>query len=335
MANCAFPECSVQRIKKYQGVTLFTVTTRKSDFYCRWRKALVDVLCRYRVIEPSLKRKILDREQVIYVCERHFADEDIERTKTGQNSLRLEAVPTKRLPAKSQDKSMIERRELVRNEDLDFQVSDKHCYQNFDEFCSRVQRLQLTNWDININNNIVNLKKFISPYTLPYCEITIDVSLEFTIVILGWILPDTHSLHKTFFRSVRNVTLSELLKSIIALNLCCVVNIETYSEKVISHVIPCNINLDDIDPNNPFPRKLYQRPVDCIVLNDNLLCNNCKSYQRSKEVVRKPLHINAPLSTAKKERLIETIKEQIKNLQAKLSTCRIKSICMLLTLIRI
>ena len=106
MANCAFPEC-VQRIKKYQGVTLFTVTTRKSDFYCRWRKALVDVLCRYRVIEPSLKRKILDREQVIYVCERHFADEDIERTKTGQKSLRHEAVPTKNLPAKSQDKPKI------------------------------------------------------------------------------------------------------------------------------------------------------------------------------------------------------------------------------------
>ena len=310
MANFAFPECSVQRIKKYQGVTLFTVTTRKSYFYCRWRKALVDVLCRYRVIEPSLKRKILDGEQVIYVYERHFADEDIERTKTGQKSLRLEAVPTKHLPAKSQDKPKIERRELVRNENLDFQVSDKHCYQNFDEFCSRVQRLQLTNWDININKDIVNLRKLISPYTLPYCDITIDVSLESTIVILGWILPDTHSLYKTFCRSVRNVTLSELLKRIIALNLCCGVNIETYSEKVISHVIPCNINLDDIDPNNPFPRKLYQRPVDCIVLNDNLLCNICKSYQRSKDVVGKPLHINAPLSTAKEERLIETIKEQ-------------------------
>ena len=144
---------------------------------------------------------------------------------------------------------------------------------------------------------------------MPYFDITIDVSLEFTIVILGWILPDTHSLYKTFFRSVRNVTLSELLKRIIALHLCCGVNIETYSGKDISHVIPCNINLDDIDPNNPFPRKLYQRPVDCIVLNDNLLCNNCKSYQRSKEV-GKPLDINAPLSTAKKARLIETIKEQ-------------------------
>ena len=87
MANCAFPECNVQRIKKYQGITIFTVTTRKSDFYCRWRKALVDVLCRYRVIEPSFKCKILDGEELIYICGRHFADEDIEHMKTGQKAL--------------------------------------------------------------------------------------------------------------------------------------------------------------------------------------------------------------------------------------------------------
>ena len=42
--------------------------------------------------------------------------------------------------------------------------------------------LQLTNWDININKDIVNLKQFISPYTIPYCDMPIDVSLEFTVV---------------------------------------------------------------------------------------------------------------------------------------------------------
>ena len=29
------------------------------------------------MIEPSLKRKILDGEELIYICERHFADEGI------------------------------------------------------------------------------------------------------------------------------------------------------------------------------------------------------------------------------------------------------------------
>ena len=129
--------------------------------------------------------------------------------------MHLEAVPTKNLPTKSQDQPpKTERRELLRNEalNIDFQISNKHWYQNFDEFCCRVQRLRLTNWDININKDIVNLKQFIPPYTISYCDITIGISLEFTIVILGWLLPDTHSLYKCFFRPVRNVILSELLK---------------------------------------------------------------------------------------------------------------------------
>ena len=46
------------------------------------------------------------------------------------------------------------------------------------------------------------------------------------------------------------------------------------------------------------------------MLQDNDLCTNCKTYQGSKEVVGKPLHINAPLSTEKKERLVQTIEEQ-------------------------
>ena len=90
---------NVQGIKKYQGVRIFTVTTRKSDFFCRWKKALVDDLCRYRVIEHSLKHKILDGEEFIY-SGRYFVDEDIERTKTGQNALRLEAKDYKELASK-------------------------------------------------------------------------------------------------------------------------------------------------------------------------------------------------------------------------------------------
>ena len=72
---------------------------------------MVDVLSRYRVIEPSLKCKILNGEELIYICGRHFADEDIERTKIGKKTLRLEVAPTKNLPAKS-----------------------KHCYQNLVNF---------------------------------------------------------------------------------------------------------------------------------------------------------------------------------------------------------
>ena len=36
-------------------------------------------------------------EELIYICKRHLADEDIEHKKTGQKALRLEAVSTKYL----------------------------------------------------------------------------------------------------------------------------------------------------------------------------------------------------------------------------------------------
>ena len=73
------------------------------------------------MIELSLIGKILDGEELIYICERHFADEDIQRTKTGQKDLRLEEVPTKNLSAKSQDQlPKTERREFVRIEILLF-----------------------------------------------------------------------------------------------------------------------------------------------------------------------------------------------------------------------
>ena len=46
------------------------------------------------------------------------------------------------------------------------------------------------------------------------------------------------------------------------------------------------------------------------MLQDNDLCTNCKTYEGSNEVVGKPWHVNASLSTVKQERLIQTIKEQ-------------------------
>ena len=112
-SNCAFPGCSVQRIDKYKGVSIFTVSKRKDDFYTTWRKKLLDVLSLYRVIDSTFRRKIIECEATICICERHFAPEDIELTKTGRKTLRLQALPTINLPMKSQDKPKVERREII------------------------------------------------------------------------------------------------------------------------------------------------------------------------------------------------------------------------------
>ena len=71
MANCVFPQCGVQRIHKYSGIGLFKIPTRKCDFYTEWRNNLINV-------DKTLKERIMKGK--VYVCERHFLPEDIERT---------------------------------------------------------------------------------------------------------------------------------------------------------------------------------------------------------------------------------------------------------------
>lgn len=75
-ANCAFPRCGVSR--NYVGVGIFKVPSRNDIFYMEWRKNLLGILTKYRVVDKDFKKRI--EKGNVYICERHFVDEDIERT---------------------------------------------------------------------------------------------------------------------------------------------------------------------------------------------------------------------------------------------------------------
>ena len=75
-ANCAFPGCGVSR--NYKGVGIFKIPNRNDSFYNELRKNLLDVLLKYRVADKNFKKRI--DEGKVYLCERHFVDQDIERT---------------------------------------------------------------------------------------------------------------------------------------------------------------------------------------------------------------------------------------------------------------
>ena len=77
-ANCSFPECSVSRRRKYHGIAIFQIPRRKDDFHVNWRKALLDVLSRFRSIDKAFKNQ-MDTGKV-YICECHFEPKDIELT---------------------------------------------------------------------------------------------------------------------------------------------------------------------------------------------------------------------------------------------------------------
>ena len=58
-ANCAFPECTVSRTAKYQGIGIFQIPIRDNDFHVSWRNNIVAVLGRYRVMEKAVRERIL------------------------------------------------------------------------------------------------------------------------------------------------------------------------------------------------------------------------------------------------------------------------------------
>ena len=64
--------------RKHQRVGIFKIPTRNDSFYNEWRNNLVDVLIKYRVVDKWLKKRI--NEGKVYLCERHFIEQDIERT---------------------------------------------------------------------------------------------------------------------------------------------------------------------------------------------------------------------------------------------------------------
>ena len=87
MVNCAFVGCCTNRnnlSETYKGISLFKITNRKGDYYENWRKEVVNILTKSRVIDATLKHQI--ETDTVYICERHYKPEDIKISR----KLRLE-----------------------------------------------------------------------------------------------------------------------------------------------------------------------------------------------------------------------------------------------------
>ena len=75
-ANCSIFGCSVSRKPKYQGIGIFKIPPSSEKSKESWRKALLHVVTRDRVVDASFRKQI--EEGSVFICERHFTPEDIE-----------------------------------------------------------------------------------------------------------------------------------------------------------------------------------------------------------------------------------------------------------------
>ena len=145
----------------------------------------------------------------------------------------------------------------------------------------------------------------------------VDANLKFTILVYGWTLPKDNFLYEKYQRTMRNVTVSLLLKEIKTYIFC-----EGFSNKIepsqsIEHTIPQKVNLTSLLDGGPTEVKKYFRARDCSIFlnhsspNEKKICDRCDKLEakEEKERVKKekknntPAKRNAPLSKTHRHRV--------------------------------
>ena len=203
-------------------------------------------------------------------------------------------------------------------------VNRNVCYKTFSELCQRTHNLKSLNaWNIKVMSERVVLKKEAEPFLIPKFEIVVDESLGFTVKVFGAYLVDDHPLYTGNLRSMRNVTISNLVNGLEKYKLCDGVIATELAAKLYHHVVPiaANDQMDDEnDKVNQFPHQGFWRTKDCLLLCEqvNNVCESCSEYCLSSEKARKakenrqskPAHINAPVSKTDPARLKLTLQGQ-------------------------
>ena len=69
--NCAFNECTVYW--KKGGLSIFNVPRGDDEWSRNWRKQIIDIVTKYRVVDAQFKRKIEKKD--VAICERHFTED--------------------------------------------------------------------------------------------------------------------------------------------------------------------------------------------------------------------------------------------------------------------
>jgi hypothetical protein len=190
----------------------------------------------------------------------------------------------------------------------------KH-YKNFSELCKRVAALKsLSGWNLKISEDRVILKRIKDSFLLPEVEIIIDDSLGFTIKMYGCYVPENHLLYTKYLRSIRNITVHDLVKEIDCFSLCCgVENVSSLTSQLIHHVIPMAADpLCEDEHGQMFPHKAYWRAKTCSLICDTReQCEECADYvslmlretKAKDKRLSTPVHLKAPVSKTAPERL--------------------------------
>ena len=187
---------------------------------------------------------------------------------------------------------------------------------------SRIPKLKLSDWRIDVSETEITVLKNNPVYTVPWFRIIIDSGLGFSVQVYDWFLPGTHFLYKKFKRSMRNITLSNLLILIKSKHICKDAESNETSGKLKFHVIPQQQLQEKEEkesetemPLNQFQSKEILREQSCeMLITEGEVCSVCEVVvsRTNKKIpqINLPAKPNAPLKNTSHERVVLALKQK-------------------------
>ncbi|XP_065654860.1 uncharacterized protein LOC136081473 [Hydra vulgaris] len=331
-ANCAIFGCSVSR--NHVGLSIFRIPTKDDEYSANWRQKLISVITHDRVIDKGLKAQIEKRN--LYICERHYTKDQLLRQSNklyilykvylaglvdkyyiSINIVLVSILETRKFSTTSRKSAeiIVDKKSNLNTQPNSIQES----YKSMEEFTKRIIHLNLpSSWNINNNISHVHIFEKDEIHEVTKTDIFIDASLTFILRIYAWHLPSTHEVYKSYDSSMKNITLSNLIKVISSYSICLGVSLDEAKKSAIKHCVPKIYNLTEFNFHGTYQTE-YFRSSTCSVLSKLKCCDNCiinektfiskssKSSKRKHSVAKKPAKLNAPISLTSPDRLKLTI----------------------------
>eukprot|EP00112_Aurelia_sp_Birch-Aquarium-sp1_P019875 Seg500.5 transcript_id=Seg500.5/GoldUCD/mRNA.D3Y31 product="DNA transposase THAP9" pseudo=true protein_id=Seg500.5/GoldUCD/D3Y31 len=237
-----------------------------------------------------------------------------------RKKVRFGSLPTQNLPKRSFEKkpeprssssSQIEKRKSQEQSEK----KPKRVYKDFDFFSKSVSKLKLNVWDRKLHENRYIFEKKEMGFIACKIKVIVDESLDFSVAVFGWSLPDDHPIYKHYKRNVRHDTIASILGEHSNLTLC--QGLYAFHDGLNKHSVAREIDPfgDDCDGDNETQviSKEYFRSKNCKLLSEKAICDTCipaKSRKKKCKKVLSPAKAKAPVSRTRPEKLKLALQKQ-------------------------
>lgn len=213
----------------------------------------------------------------------------------------------------------------------DYPIIERVCYKDLQDFKNKLHKLKtIKDWEISTSEDEVILSKKSKNYNLalPYITIIIDNGLGFTIQIFNWSIPEDHIIYKCYKRSMRNITISNLINVCMEKAMCSGIKSDIRSNSVISQAIPKSRETLDIGEEeslkalSPYESVTFFRVNSCEILieghyQQEVQCPSCIDHdiitnsQKRVNVkkLNQPAKLKAPVSVTNPQRIKLTLQQ--------------------------